>query len=390
MANNTIKMKNLLTLESKKTPIVSIVMPLSPKIDDSVSDKTQLNSLITDAKAAYLKQYPSKDWPKYEQQLQQLLQTETLGNDVSQGLALYVSPDDMQAFRLNYPVDTGFAVSETMQVLPLMKDYQFTLAYNLIIARKDTFRLFQIKDRTITEIDDPNMPKTLTGTLGEDLIGGKQKQKSTGTGRGTTLNAHNPKEETVRNDQGRFFKAIDEYVRINFTNKDHLPVVLAALVAEDGEFRKVSQNPLLSKDIKVNKIPSMKTSHQEILNIVRSINQQFNAASIKELASRYDAQTGAKKTLTDIHKIVDAAVSGQVDTLFIKRDAYIPEKDTANIQYDMHNAEGHPSNALNDLAITVSGFDGPVYILDEADMPVKNENVAAIIRFPQTESQLNK
>lgn len=391
MATNKMKMKNLLTLESKKSPIISIVMPLSPEIDNSVADKTQLNSLINDAKAAYLKSYPSKDWPKYDQQLQQILQTETLGNDVAKGIALYVGPEGVQTFRLNHEVDADFAVSETMQILPILRDYQFTVAYNLILLRKDTFRFFQVNDGMITEVteaDDPNIPSTLTKVLGDELIGGDQRQKSMGLGRGTTFNGHNPKEETERNDQGRFFKAVDEYVQLNYTNKDNMPVVLAALTAEDGEFRKVSKNKSLSKDIKVNKLPSTRTSRQQLEAIVNAANAQFENEAIDLIKQRYDMKVGAKKTLTDINEIINTAVAGQVDALFIKKGAYIPEQDAANIQYDMLNENGHPSNALNDLAITVSGFDGPVYILDEADMPVANEDVAAIIRMNQDKANL--
>lgn len=380
--------KNLLTVSSHKGPIVTIVLPLNPKADNATADRTQLNSLIAQAKKAYLSKYLSKFWPDYEEQLNQFLQTETLGNHVAQGLAIYVTADQINVFRLNYPAKPGFAVSDTMQVLPLLKDFEFPLAYNLVVLRKNSFHLFQIQNRLIEEAEvTADTPTTLVDTLGNYVPGDDQKVKSAGQGRGhgtTFKRGYDPKEESDRSDQLRYFQAVDEYVQKNFTNQDHLPVVLAAETKVQGEFRKISKNNLLS-NVKFEKIPSLRTSHEELLDMVYNINDQFNHLTVMELAVHFDNATGAKKTVTDINQITDAAVAGSVATLFIKEGAYIPEKDGNHVQFDNEAVEGHPSNLLNDLAITVTGFNGDVYILPEADMPIHDSDYAAVLRFPTTE-----
>ncbi|WP_054671042.1 baeRF6 domain-containing protein [Lentilactobacillus senioris] len=379
--------KNLLTVSAHKGPIVTIVLPLNPKADNSVEDKTQLNSLIAQAKKAYLSKYLSKFWPDYEAQLNQLLQTETLGNDVSQGLAIYVTADQINMFRLNYPAKPAFAVGDTMQVLPLLKDFQFPLAYNLVVLRKNSFHLFQIQNRVIEEPEvTADTPSTLTDALGDYIPADDQQLKSAGHGRGhgaTFKRGYDPKEESDRSDQLRYFQAVDEYVIKNFTNKDHLPVVLAAEPAVQGEFRKITKNKMLS-DVRFEKIPSLKTSHEELLDMVRNVNAQYNHLTVLELADRFDNATGAKKTLTDINKIAEAAMSGSVATLFIKDGAYVAEKDVSHVQFDSQDTTGHPSNLLNDLAITTTGFNGDVYVLPEEEMPVQAD-YAAVLRFPTTE-----
>ncbi|MCY9805956.1 hypothetical protein OXT66_00150 [Lentilactobacillus senioris] len=379
--------KNLLTVSAHKGPIVTIVLPLNPKADNSVEDKTQLNSLIAQAKKAYLSKYLSKFWPDYEAKLNQLLQTETLGNDVSQGLAIYVTADQINMFRLNYPAKPAFAVGDTMQVLPLLKDFQFPLAYNLVVLRKNSFHLFQIQNRVIEEPEvTADTPSTLTDALGDYIPADDQQLKSAGHGRGhgaTFKRGYDPKEESDRSDQLRYFQAVDEYVIKNFTNKDHLPVVLAAEPAVQGEFRKITKNKMLS-DVRFEKIPSLKTSHKELLDMVRNVNAQYNHLTILELADRFDNATGAKKTLTDINKIAEAAMAGSVATLFVKDGAYVAEKDVNHVQFDSKDTEGHPSNLLNDLAITTTGFNGDVYVLPEEEMPVQAD-YAAVLRFPTTE-----
>lgn len=378
--------KNLLTVSSHKGPIVTIVLPLNPKADNSVEDKTQLNSLIAQAKKAYLSKYLSKFWPDYEEQLNQFMQTETLGNEVAQGLAIYVTADQINVFRLNYPAKPAFVVGNTMHVLPLLKDFQFPLAYNLVVLRKNSYHLFQIQNRVIEEPEvDEDTPTSLTDALGNYVPADNQKQKSTGRGNGSTFNGHNPKEESDKSDQLRYFQAVDEYVIKNFTNKDHLPVVLAAEPAVQGEFRKISKNKMLS-DVKFEKIPSLRTSHEELLDMVRNVNAQYNHLTILELADRFNNATGAKKTLTDINKIVETAMAGSVATLFVRDGAYVAEKDVNHVQFDTNDTTGHPSNLLNDLAITVTGFNGDVYVLPEEEMPIQAD-YAAVLRFPTTEAK---
>lgn len=378
--------KNLLTVSSHKGPIVTIVLPLNPKADNAAEDKTQLNSLIAQAKKAYLSKYLSKFWPDYEAQLNQFMQTETLGNQVAQGLAIYVTADQINVFRLNYPAEPAFAVGDTMQVLPLLKDFQFPLAYNLVVLRKNSFHLFQIQNRVIEEPKvDGDTPSTIEDTLGTFVTGGDQKQKSTGRGSGSTFNGHDPKEESDKSDQLRYFQAVDDYVIKNFTNQDQLPVVLAAEPAVQGEFRKITKNKMLS-NVRFEKIPSLRTSHEELLDMVRNVNAQYNHLTVLELAVRFDNATGAKKTLTDINKIVETAMAGSVATLFVKDGAYVAEKDVNHVQFDSKDTSGHPSNLLNDLAITVTGFNGDVYVLPEEDMPI-NADYAAVLRFPLTEDK---
>lgn len=87
---------------------------------------------------------------------------------------------------------------------------------------------------------------------------------------------------------------------------------------------------------------------------------------------------------TDLETIIPAAMTGQVETLFIKKDAavwgsYDPEKHTIVIKKDDTTVT---KDLLNDAAAQTLIKGGTVYPCEVEDMPAKDLKVAAIFRNP--------
>ncbi|PWG00546.1 baeRF6 domain-containing protein [Levilactobacillus bambusae] len=387
MAATNVELQNALTLESDPGPFVSIFMPLNPKAQNRSEDASQFNSLISEAKREFTKDYSEKAWHPYADKIDLFISSDRVNSDRSaSGLALYIGANTLHSFPLRDSVSSFYTISNTIQILPLIKDSQFSVEYDLLLLRRNTFQLFHIKDLIMEEIHLPeDAPTTMGKAVGTDLTGGRQRERSEGMGAGTHFAGRDQRDETKVDDRKHYFGIIDEYIFKNYSNVDHLPLIVAAVTEDQGVFRKQSKNLYLNRDIEITKIPSEHSQINELQEITSEIATDYAKADVAGLKTKYDNAVSSKRYATDLETLMDAAISGQVDTLFVTEGAYLAGKLTDDLHIDTNTPEGKRNNLLNDLAITVAGFGGQVYVLPKDETPArKDEPAVAILRARRT------
>lgn len=203
------QIKNLLDLEAQSGPVVTITIPLNPKLDDTRLDKIQTDSLVDSAKDAFQKVYKPELWNAYEFQIKNYLKTLKPNASIAKGVVLYVTNDSLVAYKLNYTPQPSFSFSDKLQVLPVVKQLQFVPNFDMLFLQRDSYKFYNVKDLDVTDPDnvpaDPfNSDKTETNTI------------------------HDSKKNGPEFDTHDYFEEVDKYVQKRYSDTDHNPLVLVA------------------------------------------------------------------------------------------------------------------------------------------------------------------
>ena len=354
------QIKNLLDLEAQSGPVVTLTIPLDPKLDDTRLDKIQTDSLVDSAKDAFQKVYKPELWNAYEFQIKNYLRTLTPNASIAKGVVLYVTNDSLVAYKLNYTSQPSFSFSDKLQVLPVVKQLQFVPNFDILFLQRDSYKLDNVKDLDVTDPDnvpaDPfNSDKTETNTI------------------------HDPKKNGPEFDTHDYFEEVDKYVQKRYSDTDHNPLVLVANAEDAGRFEKASHNPYLVQDKAVEINAAVKNAGENVQEVAQQIHDQFVTEVEKTVKGHYSDMLGAKKATDNFDDIVKAAEDDRIANLIIQDDAYVESKDNGETA-EVNTNGTRPANELNTLALTVLGLDGDVTVLPASDMP-SDAKVAAILRW---------
>ncbi|KRN78820.1 baeRF3 domain-containing protein [Fructilactobacillus lindneri] len=354
------QIKDLLDLEAENGPVVTITIPLNPKLDDTRLDKIQTDSLIDSAKDAFQKIYKPDLWNAYEFHIKNYLKTLKPNASIAKGVVLYVTNDSLKAVKLNYAPEPAFSFSDKLQIFPIVKQLEFVPDFDMLFLQRDSYKLDNVKDLDVTQPDndtqDPfDSDKTETETI------------------------KNPKTNDAEWDTHKYFEMVDKYVQKRYSDKDHNPLVLVANAEDEGRFKKASHNPYLVTDKSVEIDGAVKNAGENAQDIAQTIHDQFVADGKKAIKGEYDKADGAKKATDDFDTIMKAAEEDRIANLIIQDDAYVESKDNGET-VEVNTEGSRPANELNTLALTVLGLDGDVTMLPASDMPT-DKKVAAILRW---------
>ncbi|WP_429970343.1 hypothetical protein ACQW5G_04850 [Fructilactobacillus sp. Tb1] len=354
------QIKNLLDLEAQSGPVVTITIPLDPKLDDTRLDKIQTDSLVDSAKDAFQKVYKPELWNAYEFQIKNYLKTLKPNASIAQGVVLYVTNDSLVAYKLNYAPQPAFSFSDKLQIFPVIKELEFVPNFDMLFLERDSYKLYNVKDLDVTDPDnvpaDPfNSDKTETNTIKD------------------------PKKNGPEWDTHDYYEEVDKYVQKRYSDVDHNPLVLVANAEDAGRFEKASHNPYLTTDKAVEIDADVKNAGENAQEIAQRIHDQFVDDAKKAVKGKYSAMLGAKKASDNFDEIVKAAQEDRIETLLVQDDAYVESKDNGETT-EINTNGSRPANELNTLALTVLGLDGDVVDLPAADMP-SDAKVAAIFRW---------
>lgn len=360
-------------------PFVSIFMPLNPDVNSMKYDKAQFDDLLSKAKKKFDQLFPKKDWKLYYNKLRLLCDHIDMDYAQSKGIAIISSEKNIYEYYLNKSVSPLAVVSNNLYILPIIYSTEFEANYDVLQIDKHSFQMFKVEDGLVSIMSLPeNAPISSNKTLGKEIIGGDEKIRMHEKGRHSEYRGFDVEEESLEADERNYFEIVDEYVTKNISLIDHLPLILMAVSEDEGEFRKISHNPYLSKDFKINKVPPV-FNHETLEKSVTIINSEMINLAKKDLYSQIDRAKSEKKFISGLSNVVDATLEGRVSNLIIAKDSFISGNISIDhkVNIDDINSKSKDNNLLNDLAVTALSLGGRVYILDKADLD--NNDVVALL-----------
>lgn len=349
-------------------PFVSIFMPINPAADSMKDSTAQFNDLLAQAKKEFDEFFPTKEWNEYDQRLRMVGEHIVMDYAQSRGLAIIAGDKDVYQYYLATHVDPLAVVSNNLYILPIIDATEFQPDYNILQIDKDSFRMFNVEDGVISKKPMPTgAPVSSKKTLGDEVIGGDEKIRMHEHGRYSEYRGYDVKDESEQADERNYFEVVDEYVTKHVSLRDHLPVVLMAVSEDEGEFRKISHNPYLSKDLVINKVPPI-FNHETLEDAVKDVNKEMIDIARSDVADQIDMAKSQKKFVGNTQDVINATIEGRVATLIVARDAKLPGSITVDQTVDTTSDMAKKNNLLNDLAATTMSLGGRVYVVDPAKL----------------------
>jgi hypothetical protein len=287
------------------------------------------------------------------------------------GLALFLAPDFLCAYRLPLPLAERVALAEQFRVSPLLPLLSGDGRFFVLALSQKGVRLLQATRDTAAEVDVKGMPAGLEGALrthdrDEPLNFHTRPANGAGSwtaifhGQGVGIDDH-------KDDLLRYFRQVDRALQPVLA-RDRAPLVLACVGYLMPIYRQANSCPhLLERGVEggPDRLGSREL-HDRAWPLVRPL---FDRARADALAL-YHRLAGKGRTAGSVPEIVAAACAGQVEVLLVSDTAGQRGSFAATADVDLAVAE-----ALR--------HGGTAYELPSAEMP-PGAALAAILRLPRT------
>lgn len=296
----------------------------------------------------------------------------------SDGLAVFVHPDDMRYYHLPVPFKELAVVERGFHIKPLLPILSNDGRFYILALSQDQVRLLEGTRHSVYEVELRHVPENLAAALQYDHDG-RRGVHATGGGAGTVYQGTG--EEASKADILRYCQLVDRGLRSVLADQQ-VPLVLACVDYLMPIYREANTyNHLLDQGVVGNpESLTTKDLHRRAWAIVEPY---FSAAeeAQRELYLEY-AGRADERASNILKTTVRAAVEGRVATLFVASGV----QKWGVYRSHSHKVHVHPSQQPGDqdlldvaAAQTFAGG-GSVYVIPPNQVPGDTEH-AAIFRY---------
>lgn len=372
-------------LAAEKAPCLSIYLPTHRKHPENLQDSIRFKNLLKQLEVSLLLKYSNGEVKKHIEPFEALADDNNTWNHTFDGLAVFSSAGLFKVVGVHKTFDELAMVADSFHTKPLMQYLQSADRYHVLGLSFHYIRLFEGNRHSLAEIELlPDIPRTITDALGDDLTDKHSTVSSYGGtgGESTSMHhGHGGRNEEMEKDAERFFRVVANNIYERYSKPAGLPLILAALPEHHSLFERVSKNPLLlSKSIAVN---PTSVSTDKLVKLAWEIMEPEYNMKLNNFVSRLEQARVNGKGSDDYKEVAVAAVEGRVDTLIVEADRIIPVRITnlvtGNTQKkDLINPK--VDDLLDDMGALVMKMGGQVMVLPQGKMPSET-GLAAIYRY---------
>ncbi|WP_113910873.1 hypothetical protein [Roseovarius dicentrarchi] len=364
----TLKQIGALT-QTRADACVSIYLKTTPLTQDIGQARTNLGNLARTA----VSQLEDSGLPKrriwlLEEHLGILMEDDDFWEHQANSLAILVTPERIQTFRLANDLHDMVEVSDRFHLKPLLRAATFAhVAYVLAVSENDV-RLIEMSANTpAREVRVPDMPKDAASAVGKKSV------NESGSGR----RIQGLEGQKVR--LGQYVRKIDAALRPILKDTD-TPVILASTLPMDALVRSLTALPLLPQTIETS--PDQMTP-AELAEAARPVLDAQYDSQIEEFRAEFEQRRGASRTTTDVSDAARAATFGGIDTLLVDFDSVTTgtvDEDSGAITFaDQPGATSY--GIIDEIAGRALRSGAHVMAVRRDDIPDGKE-LAAILRYP--------
>lgn len=382
---------NLLThdfskaLAGAQAPCLSLYQPTHRCYPGNQQDPIRFRNLVKKLDQSLQQKYPAVAITKILEPFNALADDEAFWNNTLDGLAIFAASGIFQVFKAQRPVLELVVVADSFHTKPLRRLLQTVDRYQVLGLSQHAIRLFEGNRDAIDEINlVPEVPRTITDALGDELTEPRLTVSSYGGGAGPARtpmhHGHGGKSDEVDVDTERFFRAVDRAVLEYYSQPAGLALILAALPEHHAVFHRVSHNPFLAatgiminpdavslEELRVRAWEVVAPQYQARLN---ELNELFAQAQSKDLGS------------DDLAEVAVAVIAGRVETLLLESGRQLPgrlDSTTGGIEFS-ELSDPDVDDLLDDLGELVANKGGQVWVVPGECM-TSETGLAAIYRY---------
>lgn len=355
-------------IASRDGPCVSIYLPTTPVTQDAQGDRIVLKNLTKEA-VRELQSSGADDRLIAEivEQIYDLIDDDEFWRVQAHGLAIFVTPENMQAFRLPTALVPLVKASDRFHLKPLLRSVSFPQScYVLALAQKSV--------RVIGVL--PDLPAEIVHIDGLPLNAGRAIQGAGTVDHWPSGRIHESEGQKVLLRQ--FARNVDKSLR-SLLSGSGIPLVLAATEPLASIYRSVnSYNHLARAAIEGN--PEQITDG-ELTERARSILDGIYRKELSDWKELFAARDSEGRATTDIAQTARAAVAGAIDSLLVDIDEIVPGhmNDDGSIVFAKQTSwSSH--DLVDEIAKRVIVTGGRVIGVRKSDVP-REGSLAAILRY---------
>ncbi|WGD36517.1 hypothetical protein [Lysinibacter sp. HNR] len=358
-------------LVNEREPVsVSIYLQTNPIPSETEISRIELKNLTASAVEQLRAVGAHKaDIESVQEQLEGLIEDSSFWRYLSRSLALFVTPQSIQTFRLPNVLESTVEVADRFYVKPLLRAVTFPQAAFVLALAVNSVRLIEISaDAPPVVVEIPGMPEDAADAVGLESINGRSPDRRIQGSEGHKVRLR------------QYARAINQALRPAFTGIN-LPLILAGTEPMLGIFRSVNTYPNLA-EASIQGNPE-ETTDADLASEARKILDDLYAAELKELKDVMASRGAHGKAITDLSDVARAATFGAVETLFVDIDRNIPgiidEESGAITLAPSDDARNY--GVVDEILRRALLSQASIFAVREPDMPGGGA-VAASVRFP--------
>lgn len=375
-------------INERSDTCISIYLPMVRVGPNVQGNATRLKNALSDSeKALKEKGLREREIEELLEAPRQLLSESPFWQHQLDGLAVFISPDVFETYRLPLDFEPLTLVSDRFHIKPILPLFSDDGRFYILALSQGSVRLFQGTREIVDEIELENAPRSMDDALWYDDPEAELQHHTTTSGAGGEPAAE---PGVVHHGQGvtddedlqrlrRYFHHVSKGVQEQLGDEE-APLVLAAVDYLHPIYKEVASSPhLLEEGIEGNPDElSGEMLHEKAWQIVEPL---FKKAK-EEAVERYKQMAHSEQASDDLELIVPAAVQGRVDALFVA----VGMQKWGSYDLDTHSIEVHDKaqNGNEDLldfaAVQTMAFGGTVYAVDPTEVPGQTP-IAAVFRF---------
>lgn len=313
--------------------------------------------------------------------------------NLSNGLAVFITPDETRFFRLPVEFDEIAIVGERFHLKPLFPLIASNNRFYVLSLSQNDVRLYQGSHQAIGEVTSAEIPSDIVDAVtkyedperqlqshstGNPSSTGRQEAEFHGQGVPSDDAAAEPHEQIKR-----FFRKINSGV-VDRIGEESVPLVLAGVEEYLPLYRDINDYPHLVEDQIIGGNPEslhIKELHEKAWDIVEPI---FNASQqeAKDNFEQLYYQDGDLAS-DNLHEIIPACAYSRVSTLFVPIGRqYWGRFDADSNTVEVHDEHQPGDEDLYNYAAIHAYLNGStVHALKPDNMP-GGRSLAATFRFP--------
>lgn len=358
--------------------LVTITLPTHKTGEESKQDPIRLKNLLAEA-VSILKENGKKeaDAEKYLKSAFELLDKPLFWAHADKGLAIYISEDESDIFKLPYKVDSEVYVNDHHLITPLLPMLSMDGTFCVVAVSRQDAKLLKCTRDDVEDITPAGVSVSVADYLEVDQE--KQLQYHTGSKSQQAMYfGHGASEEDKKVIVEQFLREFEKEVTKVMRERND-PLVAMGLKDNLSLYKKVnSYGRLVDDAVEFN--PD-ELSDQEIKDKGWSVIQKHFLKDMYNSLEKFSEQADGKVS-NNLGDIVEATIQGRSQTIFISKDEKkwgVFDEAEQTVHYSSKPKNGD-IELLNWLSITGRKTGSNVYMLPKEEMPMRSM-VAAEFRF---------
>lgn len=365
-------------INQKGETLVTITLPTHEKGEESKQDPIRFKNLISEAEKKLEERVKKNGFAeKFLKPAKELLDTPMFWSHQKNGLAVYITEDSFNYYKLPYEVNEQVLVNDHFLITPLLPMTSMDGTFTVLAASRKNVRLLRCSRNSVHDITPQDIETSVSDYLEVDPQ--KQLQFHSGAkGQSAVYHGHNANEEDKMVVVEAFYREVEKELT-EVLNKANDPLIIVGLVENANLYEKVnSYNRLV--DEKVNHNPD-ELSDKELRDKGWEVVRHYFLSEMYQSLNKF-SEYGEDRVSNNLGEIIESTVMGKSSTIFISRGEtkwgkYDEENHT--VHYST-NPNGEDVELLNWLSITGFKTGSKVYVLPKEEMPIRS-TVAAEFRF---------